>query len=275
MSLPRSVADVLKRARDSGSRRHRPHVPQRLSAPVADRPRRRRLLPLPPWRDLRLLGAHGPHEQVLHRRRRSLRRAGTDPPDHLRQGAAQGRRRQGVPRLSFHGTEGIVVRRQGSGEDAGLPHRETPQSPDRPDLSLDRAKHGHGQPLLLLRHRRGLRPVLPQVLHLFPLQRQALHQRPRVRQATTGQGRDRLRGPGQRRPELRRPATAAATLRRALGATRSTALLRKWLARLPHPFTAQGSSGRLSLRHVDPPGRVLPDPGPGPAARPAASSSRR
>ena len=216
MSLPRSVAEVLKRACDSGSRRHRPDVPQRLPTPAADRPRRRRVLPLPSWRDLRLLGPDGPHEQVVHRRGRSLRQAGTDPPDHLHQGPTQGRRRPGVP-VALQRHRGDRRRGQGPGEDAGLPHRETPQSRDRPDVSLDRAQHGHGQPLLLLWRRRGLRPVLPQVLHLLPLQRQALHQRARVRQAATGQGRDRLRGAGQRHPELRRPASAAATLRRPLG----------------------------------------------------------
>ena len=51
-----------------------------------------------------------------------------------------------------------------------------------------------------------------------------------------------------------------------LSAAKIDALLRKWLARLPHPFTAQGSRGRLSLRRVDPPSRVLVDPGAGPAA---------
>ena len=60
-----------------------------------------------------------------------------------------------------------------------------------------------------------------------------------------------------------------------LSAAKIDALLRKWLARLPHPFTAAGSRGRLSLRRVDPAGRVLADPGPGPAADAAASSSRR
>ena len=46
---------------------------------------------------------------------------------------------------------------------------------------------GDGQPLLLLRVDRGLRPVLPQVLHLLPLQRQALPERPRVPQAPVAQ----------------------------------------------------------------------------------------
>ena len=212
-------------------------------------------------------------EQGLHRRRRALRRAGTDPPDHVRQGPAQGRRRQGVPR-PIPRQRGDRLRGQGPGEDAGLPHREAPQSRHRADLPLDRAKHGHGQPLLLLRPRRGLRPVLPQVLHLLPLQRQALHQRPRVRQATTGQGRDRLRGPGQRHPELRRPPTAAATLRRPLGREDRRAAAEVAGATAPSVHR-RGSPGRLSLRRVDPPGRVLADPGPGPAAVPAASSSRR
>ena len=85
------------------------------------------------------------------------------------------------------------------------------------NLSVDRAIHGDGQPLLLLLRRRGLRPVLPEVLLLLPLQRQALHQRPRVRQAPACQARDRLRGAGQRHPVLRRPQAAAAALRWAVG----------------------------------------------------------
>ena len=60
-----------------------------------------------------------------------------------------------------------------------------------------------------------------------------------------------------------------------LSAAKIDALLRKWLARLPHPFTAAGPRGRLPLRRVDPPSRVLADPGAGPAADAAASSSRK
>ena len=43
------------------------------------------------------------------------------------------------------------------------------------------------------------------------------------------------------------------------------ALLRKWLAGLPHPFTAARPGRRLPLRALDPAGRVLPDPGARPA----------
>ena len=50
-----------------------------------------------------------------------------------------------------------------------------------------------------------------------------------------------------------------------LGPAQIEALLRKWLAILPHPFTAGGPGRRLPLRHLDPAGRVLPDPGAGPA----------
>ena len=82
MSLPRTVADVLREhvtLEVEGIDRMYLNVYQpRLQT----RTRRRCLLPLPPRRHLRLLGAHGPHEQGLHRRRRALRRAATDPPDH-------------------------------------------------------------------------------------------------------------------------------------------------------------------------------------------------
>ena len=117
---------------------------------------------------------------------------------------AKGQRKDDVAKeyhAHFHGTEGIVF--------VGKAQEKTPvfrtEKRRNPETGQTYPwivrSHGHGQPLLLLRRRRGLRPVLPQVLHLLPLQRQALHQRPRVRQAATGQGRDRLRGPGQRHPD--------------------------------------------------------------------------
>ena len=51
-----------------------------------------------------------------------------------------------------------------------------------------------------------------------------------------------------------------------LSAAKIDALLRKWLARLPHPFTAAGPRRRLPLRRLHPASGVLPDPGAGPAA---------
>ena len=45
-----------------------------------------------------------------------------------------------------------------------------------------------------------------------------------------------------------------------LGPEQIDALLRKWLAILPHPFTRRRPGRRLPLRHLDPAGRVLPDP---------------
>ena len=83
-------------------------------------------------------------------------------------------------------------------------------------LSVDRAGHRGGQPVLLLLRRRRLRAVLPQVLLLLPLQRQAVPQRPRVGQAAGRQGRDRVHRAGQRvrrrsptRPRCRRSATGS------------------------------------------------------------------
>ena len=235
MSLPRTVADVLRdhvTLEVEGIDRMYLNVYQ----PHSDRTRRRRLLPLPSRAALRLLGAHGRRSARPSSPPSSLRRARTDPPGHLRQGATQGRRRRGVPRP-------LPRQARGSSSSARPRRRHRSSAPrsaaiPTPGRSIPgSSKHGDGQPLLLLLRRRGLRPVLPQVLHLLPLQRQALPQRPRVRQAATGQGRDRLRGPGQRHPVLRRPRRLQ-QLCDGLSAAKIDALLRKWLARLPHPFTA-------------------------------------
>ncbi len=128
----------------------------------------------------------------------------------LHQGPAQGRRHAAVP-AAVRRRRGRAVRRQGPGEGPGRAHRAAPQPAHRRDLPVDRAIHGDGQPLLLLLRRRRLRPVLPEVLLLLPLQRQAVHQRPRVRQAPACQARHRVRGAGQRR------ASPAPTPRRCSG----------------------------------------------------------
>ena len=101
----------------------------------------------------------------------------------------------------------------------------------------NRRSHPPRRDELLLRGRR-LRPVLPEVLLLLPLQRQAVHRRPRVGQTTGRESRDRVHRPGQRvrrgrrsRRRCRRSATSS-------GQIEIDALLRKWLAILPHPFTA-------------------------------------
>ena len=87
---------------------------------------------------------------------------------------------------------------------------------------------------------------------------------------------DRLRGARQRHSDLcRSPARLQSDLRRALRRQKIDALLRKWLRRLPHPFTAAGSRGRLPLRHLHPAGGVLADPGSGPARARPRSSSRK
>ena len=98
--------------------------------------------------------------------------------------------------------------------------------------------HRGGQPVLRLRRRRRLRPVLPEVLLLLPLQRQAVPQRPRVGQAAGREGRDRVHRAGQRVRHLRRPGRALQAICDRLGPEQIDALLRKWLAILPHPFTA-------------------------------------
>ena len=112
----------------------------------------------------------------------------------------------------FTADRGGGVHRPGAGEDAAVPDREAPQRRGRV-LPVDREDHRAGQPLLLLLRRRRLRPVLPQVLLLLPLQRQAVHQRQRVGQTAGGQGRDRVHRAGQRVRRRRRPGRAAGDLR--------------------------------------------------------------
>ena len=121
------------------------------------------------------------------------------------------------------------------------------QPDDRPALPVDRALQRHGEPLLRLCGGSRLRPVLPQVLQLLPVQRQAVPERPRVRQAAAGQGGHRLRGARQRHPELRRSRSGCRRICDGLSAAKIDALLRKWLRLLPHPFT--GADRRAGYRY--------------------------
>ena len=136
----------------------------------------------------------------------------------------------------FTGEEGVLFIGRAQEKTAAVPHRDAAATPTA-SLSVDREVHRRGQPVLRLCRRRRLRAVLPQVLLLLPLQRQAVHQRPRVGQAA---GRARPASPTPRwttgSPPAR-PGRGAGDLRR-LGPEQIDALLRKWLALLPHPFTA-------------------------------------
>lgn len=112
------------------------------------------------------------------------------------------------------------------------------------------------------------RSVLPQVLHLLSVQCQAVPQRPRIRQAPTRAQRHRVRGARQRHPELRRARAPAANLRRPF--RRQDRRPAAQVAASPAaPVHRSRSQSRLPLRHLDPAGRVLIDPGARPAgARP-------
>ena len=67
---------------------------------------------------------------------------------------------------------GVVSRRLSN--TPGVPHREAAQPDYRRDLPVDRELDRSDQPVLYLRRRCRLRPVLPEVLLLLPLQRQAV-----------------------------------------------------------------------------------------------------
>ena len=208
-----------QRARDSGSRRHRPHVPQRLSAASCSTneasPASFASIAASPFASSALMDAD--QQRLL------APRSSASPSRHRSRWCtfAKGQRKDDVA------AEYRAPLRKGpkASCSSARPRRRSPSSAPRSARTPTRARsipgssssHGHGQPVLLLLRRRGLRPLLPQVLHLLPVQRQAVHQRPRVRQAATGQGRHRLRGAGQRHPLLRRPQAPASNLRRPVG----------------------------------------------------------
>ena len=184
----------------------------------------------------------------------------------LRQGATQGRRGARVPGR-VRRRRGGAVHRPGAGEDRRVPHREAAQPGDRGDLSVDRALHGDGQPLLLLLRRRATSgrssssspatsPTTPSCASTATSGPSARPPRPASgsRRWTTGSP------PATTRQRLQRDLRPARTQRR------STRLLRKWLARLPHPFTAADRRAGYRYEHLDPAGRVLPHPDARPAA---------
>ena len=129
----------------------------------------------------------------------------------------------------FTGRGRHPVRRQGAGEDGGVPDRAAPEPADGPAVSLAGALDGDGEPLLLLWRRPGLRALLPEVLRVLPLQGQALSQRARVRQAPA-------RPAGIAYEALDNGILSCAEPRQlqalcdGLSAAKIEALLRKWLA---------------------------------------------
>jgi hypothetical protein len=105
-------------------------------------------------------------------------------------------------------------------------------------------------------------PFFLKFLHLLPLQCQALHQWARIRQTATDQGiafealdNDILSCAD---PQRLQP------LCDGLSAESIDALARKWLARLPHPFTREDRAAGYRYEVSILEDRVLPDPGPGP-----------
>ena len=244
---------------------HRPDVLQRVRAAAAARRRVAGLHPAPARVTDRL------HRSTREDQRRVQRR---DPPvcprpagavGGVRQGPTQRRRDARAPGPLRPGGGG-AVHRAGAGEDPGVSHRAPPRR-GRRLLPMDRAHHRGGQPVLRLRRRPGFRAVLPEVQLLLPLQRQAVPQRARMGQTPSLPGRDRAHRAGQRVRHHHRPGrcrTGAGHLRSARpGADRRATTQ---VAGHPAAPVQRGRpGGRLPLPGVDPAGRVLPDPGAGPA----------
>ena len=164
---------------------------------------------------------------------------------------------QGTPASSPR--RGDPLRRQGAGEGPPVPDREAAQR--RTATYPWMVDHRDGQPLLLLRPQADFGPFFLKVCTYFPynaklcingheyVKRQLARRGSPSRALDNGILSCGTRGgcSNLRRTRARQDRRAAAEV-----------------AGLPHPFTPMDR--RLSLRHVDPPGRVLPDPGAGPAA---------
>lgn len=151
-----------------------------------------------------------------------------------------GRRKDDIAKqflADFDADEGRAVRRPCAGEDGSVPYREAPLLRDRRRVPVDRAAHRDHQPLLRLRGGRRLRPVLHQVLHLLPVQRQGVLQRPRVAKRQAAKAGIGFEALDNGFLSCHDPARLQRVCDR-LSAATVDRCVRKWLARLPHPFTA-------------------------------------
>ena len=204
------------------------------------RPRGGLVLPVPPRAPVCLVGADGADEPGLRRLDRGSSRSehGVSPDD-VQEGAAQGRHGQGVPGSPSTREEGVVFIGKAQEKTRVCPHREAAESRDRAHLSVDGREHGDGQPVLLLLRGSGLRSVLPQVL---------LATSPTTASCCIN-GHEyvkrQLDQRGIRYEALDNGILSCADPRRlqrlcdGLSAEKIDALLRKWLRRLPHPFTRE------------------------------------
>ena len=137
------------------------------------------------------------------------------------------------------------------------------QPRNRPDVPLDRAVHGHGQSFYFYGIDEDFGPFFLKFCTYFPYNAKLCingHEYVKRQLAKEGIAFEALDNGILSCADPKR----LQQLCDGLSAAKIDVLLRKWLTQLPHPFTPEDRAGRLSLRRVDPAGRVLPDPGPGP-----------
>ena len=233
MTLPLSAADVLgehvvfELSASTGSTATRtfPSWPIRAGSPPSYQASRS---------DVRLDVPGGPDQQAV--RSCDQRFAACRDPDRaVREGAAQGRRRPGAAGSVRRARRDLHDRGR-TGEDPHVPDREAEKPGDGRGTPVDRCGQRDGEPVLPLRAGRRVRPVLREVLKLLPVRGEAVLQRPSLGAAPSAAGGDRLHRAGQRVPWCDQPERLQRICDR-LSAARIDAFFRRWLARLPHPFT--------------------------------------
>ena len=188
--------------------------------------------------ELRLLGTDEPHEQVVHRRSRSLCQTGTDPPDHIHQGPTQGRRYPGVsvalqrvPRESSWWARPRRRRRSSVPRNAAIP------KPVRtyPWIVRTTAMVNH---YYFYGIDEDFGPFFLKFCTYFPYNAKLCingHEYVKRQLAKEGIAFEALDNGILNCADPRR----LQQLCDGLSATKIDALLRKWLARLPHPFTSK------------------------------------
>ena len=147
------------------------------------------------------------------------------------------------------GGEGVLYIGKAQEEGASAAHS-APPAPVRGDLRVAGRLDGDGEPLLLLRVRRRLRAVLPEVLFLLPVQREAVHQRARVPEAAIDEARHWFRAARQRHSALRGPCDDAAVGRQPDGRQDRRAAAQVAGAAAAPVFGSRPRAGH-PLRHLD------------------------
>jgi hypothetical protein len=272
MTLPRSAGGCSRRARDLGGRVHRPDVSQRVPASAAARGGVVSFL-RPSRASLRVVRAVGADQPGV-RRRHLYRFAKT-------RGSTGGRFVKGQRKDDWRMSSWPAsTSPRGCCSSAG-PRRRAPvfRTEKRRNPVTGASYPWIVKTTAMVNHfyvyavDADFGPFFIKFCSYFPYNAKSVHQRQRVGQTPGGQGRDRLRGLSTTAsPSCEDPPACSASVTVSTQEDRPPA--RKWLARLPHPFTA-GTVGPATATTSPSSKPSSPSPRCSTGPRRAGCSSRR